>query len=53
MCLPACLCVINRRVAEHTLAGAKVRSELEAVPQAMVEKWLTQIETYRHKIQDW
>jgi hypothetical protein len=44
---------LSEWVAEHTLAGAKVRSELSVVPQNMVEKWLTQIETYRHKIRDW
>ena len=44
---------LSEWVAEHTIAGAKVSSELESVPQAAVEKWLTQLETSRHKVQSW
>ena len=44
---------LSEWVAEHTIAGAKVSSELESVPQASVEKWLTQLETSRHKVQSW
>lgn len=44
---------LSEWVAEHTIAGAKVTSELENVPQASVEKWLTQLETSRHKVKSW
>ncbi len=44
---------LSEWVAEHTIAGAKVSSELESIPQASVEKWLTQLETSRHKVQSW
>jgi chromosome segregation ATPase len=44
---------LSEWVAEHTIAAAKVTSELENVPQASVEKWLTQLETSRHKVKSW
>jgi len=67
---------LSEWVAEHTIAGAKVSSEMESIPQARaiaslrpsstvwsdcacgclqssVEKWLTQMETSRHKVAGW